>query len=82
MRPQWFSIQDDLLSQGNPLATVNRAPIEDPAELPPIPLKQMWADDEFWMPLMFAHRYFVGRADFSADDKMLKWWFAAAPPSP
>ena len=81
MRPQWFSIQDDLLPPRSVLTTLNHAPQEELADLPPIPLKQMWADDEFWLPLMFARRYFVGRADFSADNKMLKWWFGAAPSS-
>ncbi|TBU31445.1 NUDIX hydrolase domain-like protein [Dichomitus squalens] len=80
MRPQWFSIQGDLLPPSKPSATLDRAPQEGIAALPPIPLEQMWADDEFWLPLMFARRYFVGRADFSADNKMLKWWFGAAPP--
>ena len=72
MRPQWFSIQDDLL----PPDTASTR-----EELPPIPLNQMWADDEFWMPLMLAGRYFVGRADFNTENKMLKWWFGAAPVS-
>ncbi|KAI1797967.1 hypothetical protein LXA43DRAFT_968438 [Ganoderma leucocontextum] len=82
MRPQWFSIQADILPPSNPPTAIDRARGEDGTELPPIPLEQMWADDEFWMPLMFARRYFVGRADFSADNKMLKWWFAATPLSP
>ncbi|PIL27735.1 hypothetical protein GSI_10888 [Ganoderma sinense ZZ0214-1] len=82
MRPQWFSVQDDLLPRGHLPANTGHAPAEDSAELPPVPLEQMWADDEFWMPLMFARRYFVGRADFNADNKMLKWWFAGSPPAP
>ncbi|KAM5543699.1 hypothetical protein V8D89_002316 [Ganoderma adspersum] len=82
MRPKWFSVQEALLPWSNLPASADHAPAGDPAELPPIPLEQMWADDEFWMPLMFAGRYFVGRADFNADNKMLKWWFAASPPSP
>ncbi|KAI0084747.1 NUDIX hydrolase domain-like protein [Irpex rosettiformis] len=48
----------------------------DPSsDLPPIPLKQMWADDEFWMPMFLNNRMFVGRGDFSEDGKMLKYWF-------
>ena len=82
MRPKWFSVQDDLLPQSSLPAKANHAPAEDSSELPPIPLEQMWADDKFWMPLMFARRYFVGRADFSADDKMTRWWFAGSPASP
>lgn len=82
MRPKWFSVQDTLLPRNKLPARGDEAPAEDPAELLPIPLEQMWADDEFWMPLMFARRYFVGRADFNADNKMLRWWFGASPPSP
>ncbi|KAI0766242.1 NUDIX hydrolase domain-like protein [Irpex lacteus] len=43
--------------------------------LPPIPLKQMWADDEFWMPLFLANKPFVGRGDFAKDNRMLRCWF-------
>ncbi|KAI9062227.1 hypothetical protein FKP32DRAFT_865614 [Trametes sanguinea] len=78
MRPEWFSIQDTLLpGPRNPLTIVDHG--EKAEELPPVPLDKMWADDEFWMPLMLARRYFVGRADFGADNKMRRWWFGAAP---
>ena len=79
MRPAWFSIQRALLPPTN---ATDPGPSSDPElnALPEIPLRQMWADDEFWMPLMFSRRRFIGRADFSADQKMLKWWFAATPP--
>ncbi|KAI0824816.1 NUDIX hydrolase domain-like protein [Trametes gibbosa] len=73
MRPEWFSIQDSLLPR-----STTAGPTET-HELPQIPLEKMWADDEFWMPLMFARRYFVGRADFGADSKMRRWWFGATP---
>ena len=43
--------------------------------LPPIPIKQMWADDEFWMPLFLQNKLFVGRGDFAKDNKMLRYWF-------
>ncbi len=81
MRPAWFSIPKEMLPQTNPPTTAHRSSMsdKDTESLPPIPLKQMWADDEFWMPLMFSGRPFVGRADFDADSKMLKWWFAATP---
>ncbi|KAI0634812.1 NUDIX hydrolase domain-like protein [Trametes polyzona] len=77
MRPEWFSAQKELLPPGNPLTTIDHG--ESPDALPRIPLEKMWADDEFWMPLLFARRYFVGRADFGTDDKMRRYWFAAAP---
>ncbi|KAI0371310.1 hypothetical protein BV20DRAFT_965497 [Pilatotrama ljubarskyi] len=77
MRPEWFSIQHSLLPPRNPLTTIDHG--GKPQELPPVPLDKMWADDEFWMPLMFARRYFVGRADFGADNKMRRWWFGATP---
>ena len=78
MRPAWFSIQRELLPPTN---AADHGPISDSESnaLPEIPLGQMWADDEFWMPLMFSRRFFVGRADFDANRKMLKWWFAGAP---
>ncbi|RDX54802.1 hypothetical protein OH76DRAFT_1341166 [Lentinus brumalis] len=81
MRPAWFSIQKEMLPPVNSHTTADCSSTSDKhAEgLPPIPLGQMWADDEFWMPLMFSGRPFVGRADFDADSKMLKWWFAATP---
>lgn len=41
-----------------------------------IPYSEMWQDDIFWMPLLLQDRPFVGRADFSKDQKMIKWWFA------
>lgn len=79
MRPEWFSIQEELLPHTNPLTTVDHG--DNARELPPIPLEKMWADDEFWMPAMFGHRHFVGRADFGVDNKMIKWWFGAAAPA-
>ena len=77
MRPEWFSIQKSMLPPHHPLNTIDHG--EASETLPPIPLQTMWADDEFWLPLMFARRYFVGRADFGADNKMRRWWFAAEP---
>ena len=83
MRPEWFSVQKELLPPTKTnvhVSTSEDTGTEGPEpELPIIPLKEMWADDEFWMPLMFSRRFFVGRADFDANRKMLKWWFAAAP---
>ncbi|KAI0711438.1 NUDIX hydrolase domain-like protein [Earliella scabrosa] len=79
MRPAWFSVQRELLPLTNAVDHGPGSDVESNA-LPKIPLGQMWADDEFWMPLMFSRRWFIGRADFSADQKMLKWWFAATPP--
>ena len=82
MRPQWHAIQETLLPAGK-RRNAGSAGTDTREELPEIPLQQMWQDDEFWMPLMFARRYFVGRADFKADNGnnngMCKWWFAAAP---
>ncbi|KAI0765266.1 NUDIX hydrolase domain-like protein, partial [Fomes fomentarius] len=80
MRPEWFSVQRELLPPTDPFTSADHTPIAPSGvALPYIPLKQMWADDEFWMPLMFAMRFFVGRADFTNEEKMRKWWFAAAP---
>ena len=44
--------------------------------LAPIPYSQMWADDVFWMPMLLAGKPFIGRADFTKDNTMRKWWFA------
>ncbi|KAF7796136.1 hypothetical protein EIP86_007309 [Pleurotus ostreatoroseus] len=60
MRPEWYS--------------TGQEPV-DP-ELPPIPYDKMWADDIVWMPLLLAERPFVGRADFTANNTMERWWFA------
>ena len=60
MRPEWFSTSED-------------APIPG---LAPIPYSQMWADDVFWMPMLLASKPFIGRADFTKDSTMQKWWFA------
>lgn len=60
MRPKWFAT----------------TPESESADQPPIPFSQMWADDVYWMPLLLADKPFVGRADFSGDGKMRKWWFA------
>jgi 8-oxo-dGTP diphosphatase / 2-hydroxy-dATP diphosphatase len=49
---------------------------EPTTDLPPIPLDKMWADDEFWMPMLLSGQTFVGRADFTKKNKMLRWWFA------
>lgn len=82
MRPQWHSIQEDLLPL-HKRRTGSSSTTETGDTLPPIPLAQMWQDDEFWMPHMFGRRYFVGRADFRKDNSnneaMCKWWFGAAP---
>ncbi|CDO77954.1 hypothetical protein BN946_scf184971.g4 [Trametes cinnabarina] len=77
MRPEWFAIQASLLPPRNPLTTIDHS--EKLEDLQPVPLDKMWADDEFWMPLMFARRHFLGRADFGADNKMRRWWFGATP---
>jgi len=46
--------------------------------LPPLPYEKMWADDIYWMPMLLADKNFAGRADFDADDKLIKWWFGEA----
>ncbi|KAI0674534.1 NUDIX hydrolase domain-like protein [Trametes maxima] len=88
MRPEWFGIQESLLPRSNPSPAAGSEVAADGERsdaLPPIPLDKMWADDQFWMPLMFSRRHFVGRADFapngteSNNTAMLKYWFGAAP---
>ena len=82
MHPQWHAIQEALLP-ADKRRTAGSASAGTKEELPEIPLPQMWQDDEFWMPLMFARRFFVGRADFAAENgnnnKMVRWWFGAVP---
>lgn len=80
MRPQWFSIQQDMLSRRTPDSDHASDDVLD-VKPPEIPLDKMWADDRYWMPFMFARRFFVGRADFTADNKMCRWWFGAVPTS-
>ena len=36
-----------------------------------IPYSQMWADDEFWFPLMFKGKHFFGFFQFKGQQKML-----------
>lgn len=50
----------------------------------PIPWDTMWADDQYWYPIMLSGKYFVGRADLeeSVEDGVKKyimhrWWFGA-----
>ena len=82
MRPEWFSVQKELLpttkTVTNPPTTANHADDTTPSAdtLPNIPLKEMWADDEFWMPLLLARRRFIGRADFGPGNELRRWWFA------
>lgn len=49
---------------------------QEASDMRSIPYSEMWPDDIFWMPLLLQDRHFVGRADFSKDQKMVKWWFA------
>ncbi|OCH91301.1 hypothetical protein OBBRIDRAFT_812243 [Obba rivulosa] len=74
MRPQWFSVEQ------NATGTQHNSNKTD-SEFAPIPYEQMWADDPFWLPLLIQGRPFIGRADFGADGRMQKWWFAEIPVS-
>ncbi|KAG8897531.1 hypothetical protein FRB99_008103 [Tulasnella sp. 403] len=50
--------------------------------LPPIPFDQMFPDNEHWIPLLTAGKYFIGRIDFGAPSPgedvgpLLRFWFA------
>lgn len=33
----------------------------------------MWADDEFWMPLFLAGKYFKGEFDFSDEQTIVEY---------
>ena len=33
-----------------------------------IPYKQMWADDNYWLPLLLQGKSFIGRFDYEDDD--------------
>ncbi len=47
-----------------------------------MPFDQMFADNEFWIPLLTAGKYFIGRIDFGAPSPgedvgpLLRYWFA------
>ncbi|KAL5485414.1 hypothetical protein ACEPAI_8056 [Sanghuangporus weigelae] len=93
MHPQWFAIPKEYLdanpafkesssssSSASSSLTLSHSESES---LPPIPLEQMWPDDELWMPLLLKGQYFVGRVDFGIKDSdaqhgswtMERWWF-------
>jgi 8-oxo-dGTP diphosphatase / 2-hydroxy-dATP diphosphatase len=63
MRPEWH--------------TTSSSPSDD--GLPVIPYAQMWADDEYWFPLLLERKRFIGRADFRKEpgqcDIMQRYWF-------
>lgn len=86
MHPYWFAIPQEYLGDQNPPSTTSDAssvPSTKGDPLPPIPLSQMWPDDEHWMPLLLKGQYFVGRVDFGMEDleakkgswTMERWWF-------
>ncbi|KAF8699017.1 hypothetical protein AX14_001039 [Amanita brunnescens Koide BX004] len=64
MRPEWFDTSDTAAATG----TKHR----------PIPYSEMWEDDVYWFPLLFEHKYFVGRADVMQNGEeftLHRWWF-------
>ena len=75
MRPEWFAIPEKYLDSS----------CSTPPPLPPMPIEEMWKDDEYWFPLLFSKKYFVGRADFTevfegvGRDKfqLQRWWFGS-----
>ncbi|TDL21990.1 hypothetical protein BD410DRAFT_723768, partial [Rickenella mellea] len=82
MRPEWYSIPPEYREGHSDASNASKA------TLPPIPYEKMWPDDKFWVPLMFRHIYFEGRADFGEVGKdgkgneksvMERWWFGARP---
>eukprot|EP01012_Entosiphon_sulcatum_P032297 TRINITY_DN41094_c0_g1_i1.p1 TRINITY_DN41094_c0_g1~~TRINITY_DN41094_c0_g1_i1.p1 ORF type:complete len:199 (-),score=46.84 TRINITY_DN41094_c0_g1_i1:86-658(-) len=44
-----------------------------------VPLQLMWADDEHWLPLLFAGKSFVGRFDFSDESTIIDWTLKEVP---
>ena len=73
MKPFWFAIPPEHLDSD----------CEAEQGLSEIPLKEMWPDDELWMPLLLKGQYFVCRIDMGMNDnetrlgswEMEKWWF-------
>jgi len=51
-------------------------------KLPVVPFDQMFADNELWLPLLTAGKYFIGRIDFDSPSPgedvgpILRYWFA------
>ncbi|KAL5507489.1 hypothetical protein ACEPAH_6945 [Sanghuangporus vaninii] len=91
MHPHWFAIPKEYRdakpafkeSSSSSSASSLTFPFSESESLPPIPLEQMWPDDELWMPLLLRGQYFVGRVDFGIKDSdaqhgswtMERWWF-------
>ncbi|KAL5523560.1 hypothetical protein ACEPAG_7733 [Sanghuangporus baumii] len=96
MHPHWFAIPKEYLdanpafkesssssSASSSSPSSSALPHFESESLPPIPLQQMWPDDELWMPLLLKGQYFVGRVDFGIKDSdaqqgswmMERWWF-------
>lgn len=51
--------------EGTPTETEEAIPLWFPVDA--IPFEEMWADDELWIPLMLAGRWFDGRWIFDGD---------------
>ena len=72
----WFSMGDipDILCHvyraedfiGTPTETDEAIPLW--VDVNAIPYKQMWADDELWLPLLLSGTTFIGRFVFAGDD--------------
>ncbi|KAI0746990.1 NUDIX hydrolase domain-like protein [Daedaleopsis nitida] len=78
MRPEWFTVHKEMRHITDHIPIQNTP---DTAALPDVPFGEMWEDGRLWLPLLFAKRHFVGRADFDSADEMVRWWFAASPQS-
>jgi hypothetical protein len=99
MRPAWFAATSPA-SLNPPSAPVapeavsalaaslktHSVSINSEDGLPSVPYPLMWADDQYWFPLLVAGRKFIGRADFARAEgdgsqgwNMQRFWFGAEP---
>ncbi|KAG9010104.1 hypothetical protein FRB93_004766 [Tulasnella sp. JGI-2019a] len=66
IRPCWFAMPTGKTS----------------AKLPILPFDQLFADNEIWLPLLTAGKYFIGRVDYASPSPgedvgpILRYWFA------
>lgn len=76
-KPEWFSATFPSSTNVTPMATSST--------IPPLPIAQMFEDEQYWYPHFLAGRRVVGRVEYAAPPKdekeshmvgpLKRWWF-------
>ncbi|KZT68371.1 hypothetical protein DAEQUDRAFT_757606 [Daedalea quercina L-15889] len=74
MRPEWFAIPSTDEKHREIIQKAKQ--VDAVSGLRFIPYDEMWEDDALWLPAFLSGHHFIGRADFGADGRLQKWWFA------